>query len=319
MIRRYLAAPLALLSTACVGRPWTPSVSVAYWSEDVPREVETRAPLPAEALRSWQLSPSDPWAPYARYTLLASLSGESTLQLPDVHTLDVVKKAKSAAVTLATQGLPGDTAWFVDLRGAASVAFGATLSHVASEPISAIPTFNHWPAEEELIPAEETLAAMLAMPPRLPGAQGGRPVFLLDAWRLAFRTDEPYDDVVDNRYVLNTTDLPDASTLQAQGIRQVLYLVESLNDTSIEEDDLHELFESYQRAGITLYLIDLDWASKRIPQEPLPRALSGHVLVVQTRATLLMDPVFYTRARGGFGGVSTGPSPFHGRALRGGG
>jgi hypothetical protein len=319
VIRRYLAAPLALLSTACASRPWTPSVSVAYWSEDVPREVATRAPTPAEALRSWQLAATDPWAPFARYTLLASLSGEPTLELPDVATLDVVRKARGAAVTLATQGLPADTAWFVDLRGAASVAFGSTLSHVASEPVSAVPTFNHWPAEEGLIPAEETLAALLTMPPRLPGAAGGRPVFLLDAWRLAFRTDEPDDEAVDNRYVLNSTDLPDVNLLRAQGVQRVVYLVENLDDTAAEEDDLHELFEGYQRAGIPVYLVDLEWASRRVPQEPLPQALAPRVLIIEHRTTLLMDPLFYSRARGGFGGVSTGPSPFRGRTLRGGG
>jgi hypothetical protein len=317
--RRHLAAPLALLSTACVSRPWTPSVSVAYWSEDVPPAVATRAPTPAEALRSWQLAASDPWAPFAKYTLLASLSGEPTLELPDVAALEVVRRARGAAVTLATQGLPADVAWFVDLRGAASVAFGSTLSHVASEPVSAVPTFHNWPAEEELIPAEETLAAMLTMPPRLPGAGGGRPVFLMDAWRLAFRTDEPDDDVVDNRYVLTPADLPDAAALRAQGISRIVYLVESLDDTAAEEDDLHEAFEAYQRAGLTIHLVDLDWASRRTPQEPLPRALAPRVLVVQHRVTLLSDPVFYTRARGGFGGVSTGPSPFRGRTLRGGG
>lgn len=319
MIRRYLAAPLALLSTACASRPWTPSVSVAYWSEEVPGLVATPAPAPTDALRGWQLPASDPWAPYAKSTLLASLSGDPVLQLPDVSTLRVIRDARSAAVTLATQGLPADTLWMVDLRGAASVAFGSTLSHIATEPVSLVTTFNNWPAEDELIPAEETLAAMLTMPPRLPPAAGGRPVFLLDAWRLAYRFDEPEDDVYDNRYVLAPTDLPDPATLRSRGVERVVYLVESLDDTEGEEDDLHETFFAYQQAGIAIFLVDLSWAARRVPQEPLPQALAPRVLVVEQRTTLLMNPVFYRRARGGFGGVSTGASPFRGGALRGGG
>jgi len=319
VIRRFLAAPIALLSTACASRPWTPSVSVAYWSEEVPGLVATPAPLPSDALRSWQLPASDPWAPYAKATLLASLSGESILQLPDVASLDVVRRARGAAVTLASQGLPADTLWLVDLRGAASVAFGSTLSHVATEPVSLVPTFNNWPAEEGLVPAEETLAALITMPPRLPPAAGGRPVFLLDAWRLAYRFDEPDDETFDNRYILNPTDLPDPALLRARGIERVVYLVESLDDAETEEDDLHELFASYQQAGITLFLVDLAWTARLVPQEPLPRALTPHVLVVQSRVTLLSNPIFYQRARGGFGGVSSGSSPFRGGSLRGGG
>lgn len=320
MIRRGLAAPVALLSTACATRPWTPSVSVAYWSEDVPGLVSTPSPRPAEALRAWRLPPDDPWAPYSKTTLLASLDeSTTTLQLPDIESLEVVRRARAAAVTMATQGLPADTLWVVDLRGAASVAFGSMLSLVAPEPVSPVLTFNNWPAEGGLIPAEETLAALLRLPPRLPPVGGGRPVFLLDSWRLAYRFDEPDDDVTDNRYILQPTDLPDAASLQARGISRVVYLVESLDEAETEEDDLHEAFMAYQQAGVSLFMVDLDWASRRVAPEPLPAALAPHVVVIGARTTILAQPYFYQRARGGFGGVHTGPSPLRGGTLRGGG
>lgn len=323
MMRRHLAAPVALLSTACVSRPWTPSVSVAYWSEDVPADVATPAPRPEAALRAWRLPPSDPWSPYSKMTLLGSLDGTtSSLNLPDIESLEVVKRARAAAVTLGTQGLPADTMWVVDLRGAASVAFGSMLSLVAPEPVSPVLTFHNWPAEDGLIPAEETLAALLRLPPRLPPEGGGRPVFLLDSWRLAYRFDEPDDEATDNRYVLQPTDLPDPATLQARGISRLVYLVDSLDDTDTEEDDLHEAFLAYQQAGIHLFLVDLEWTSRRIAPEPLPQALAPRALVVGSRATILGQPYFYQRARGGFGGVYTGPGPLRGgggHSLRGGG
>jgi hypothetical protein len=70
--------------------------------------------------------------------------------------------------------------------------------------VSLVTTFNNWPADNELVPAEETLAALVTMQPNL-GADdeaGACPVFLLDAWRLAYRDDEINDEVTDNRYML---------------------------------------------------------------------------------------------------------------------
>ena len=46
-------------------------------------------------------------------------------ELPRVAELDVVIEAEQAARVVANVGLPEDTMWMVDLRGAASVAFGA--------------------------------------------------------------------------------------------------------------------------------------------------------------------------------------------------
>jgi hypothetical protein len=188
------------------------------------------------------------------------------------------------------------------------------LSQRADAPVSPVLTFNNWPAEDELVPAEETLAALLQMAPRLPTpGPPSRPVFLLDAWRLAYRDDSPGDDVTDNRYALNPSDLPDPATLQAQGIRRVMYLVEDLDDTEMEEDDLNAVFLAYRAAGIAIYLVDLNFLAVAYePRELWREVYARRPLYVGWRRTIVSDPAFYVRARGGFGGIHGGPSPFRG-------
>ncbi len=322
MRRAFLIAPLALFTSACTLRPWTPSTSVAYWSEETPGARYVTVPAQADIIARWQLPPTNPWARYEKYTLLTALdSVQRTAPMPDITQLDVVHKANSAAARVGAAGLPNDTMWLVDLRGAASVAFGAQLSQSAREPVSLVLTFNNWPAENELIPAEEALAALIAFQPKLPNANdvGTRPVFLMDAWRLAYRFDVPEDDVTDNRYILNPSDLPDPSMLRAQGIRKVVYVVEDLDETEQEEDDLHATFIAYQDAGITLYMVDLNFLARPIEREHWVEVLGPRYYYCEHRHTLLDDSSFYIRARGGFGGVHSGPSPLRGGVHWGGG
>jgi hypothetical protein len=315
--RAALLSPLAVLTSACALRPWTPSVSVAYWSDSADLR-ETSLPARADVLRAWQLPPNDAWGRYAKYTLITSLDESPTqAELPDVTALDAVARARAAGERIAAAGLPEDTMWIVDLRGAASVAFGATVSRTAREPVSCVPTFNNWPAEDELIPAEETLAALATMAPRPPDddAAGSRPMFLLDAWRLAYRFDAPDDDTYDNRYILNPSDLPAVDDLRAHGIRRVIYVVDSLDDTTTEEDDLHVTFLEWERAGISIAMVDLDGLQRVDGPRYYNEEIVHYWLYVYPRVTIIDDPHFYVRARGGFGGVYARPSP----VFRGGG
>jgi len=318
MRRSIFVAPIALLTTACTMRPWTPSASVTYSGEAWAPARYVTVPAQPDIVARWQLPPTNPWARYEKYTLMTALdSVPRTEPMPDVTQLDIVHKANSAGVRVGTAGLPNDTMWMVDLRGAASVAFGAALSQTAREPVSLVLTFNNWPAENELIPAEEALSALITFAPKLPGAGdiGTRPVFLLDSWRLAYRFDEPDDDVTDNRYIINNTDLPDPASLRAQGITRVVYVVEDLDETETEEDDLHQMFLAYQAAGITIYMVDLDFLSRPvIVRDRWVEVLGPRYYYCYERHTLIDDVRFYARARGGFGGVHSGPSP-----LRGGG
>jgi hypothetical protein len=248
-------------------------------------------------------------------TLFASL--EDTPQnglLPDVGEMASVKAAAAAAAQLAQTGIPDDAMWVVDLRGAASVAFGTYLSNLSQKPVSLVPTFNNWPAQNELVPAEETLSALVTMRPRLPDIlqTSTRPVFLLDAWRLAFRDEQPGDTVVDNRYALTSADLPSPETLRAQGIRRVIYVVENRDTTSQEEDDLNEIFMAYQQAGIALDLVDLSslFGFRDAGEGGYAAWYNQWIFICVPRVTLMQDPNFFRRSHGGFGGVYARPSQF---------
>ncbi len=315
-----ITAPIAIFAGACSLRPWTPSVSVAFFAEETPGEKAYQLPSAEVAAARWQLPTSVPWSRYAKLTLFSALGSSpspnsSTMaELPDVTQLEVVKSTDAAAANVAKLGVPDDVMWVVDLRGAASVSFGAALSQRAAEPIAPVVTFNNWPAENELVPAEETLAALISTSPRLLDAGGpiarARPVFLLDAWRLAYRFDEPDDDVVDNRYVLGGADLPSVEVLRSQGISRMIYVVEDLDDTSLEEDDLHATFAAYAQGGIALYLVDLRWLAETTSLAPAASDLESHALAIDPRVTLLDDPSFYARAHGGFGGIHATPVRF---------
>ncbi|MEI8256371.1 MAG: hypothetical protein WCJ30_11925 [Deltaproteobacteria bacterium] len=307
-------APIAILGGACTLRPFTPSTTLVTWAEHVPAAVQQTAPTSDQAIAAWQLPPDLVWSRFAKNTLLSSLDiAPVTTELPDVARLDVVRQAQCAARHAANLGLPEDLMWIVDLRGAASVAFGSTLSRRATEPVAPVITFNNWPAETEAVPAEETLAALLGMTPRLlaPGTPRAIPVLLLDAWRLAFRYESFDDDIVDNRYALTSADLPSAELLASQGIRRIAYLVERLDETEVEEDDMTSIVADYAAHGIVLAMVDLESLC-----EPQGGSISMEQLVARhrwhftPRLTLLEEPAFFERARGGFGAVHSGPSPF---------
>jgi len=301
-----LAAPLALLTGACAFRPWTPSVSVAYWSEDVSYDDEQTLAT-AESIRAqWRLPSSLVWSRWSKTTLISSLdSTPPDEQIPAVAKLEVVQRAKQAGARVGVLGAPADAMFVVDMRGAASVAFGAAMTESAPHPVAPVLTFNNWPAENELVPAEEALAALIDFTPKIPAQNTttATPVMLLDAWRLAYRFDEPDDDVHDNRYVLTPADLPDVETLKAQGVTRVVYVVEDLGEAEVEEDDVHAIFAAYQKAGIRLYMVDLETLLDAKSLDAASPSLLAHALVVEDRATLLDDPSFYARAHAGFGGL----------------
>ncbi len=318
------AIPVAMLGTACGLRPWTPSANVAYVADEVPAVRTMQVPTSRELAAAWQLPAGDPWARYGKSTLVSALDDLApTADLPDARSLDEVADADLAAARIAAAGLPSDTALIVDLRGAASVAFGARLTHAARTPVSCVLTFNNWPDPNGIVPADETLAALVQIPPRprasaapppapdAPNAPGPRlastPVFLLDAWRLAYRTDDPGDGTYDNRYMLMPGDLPTAEALHAELVTRVLYVVDDLDETETEEDDLHAIFLAYQAAGISIHMVDLSWLRARELAPRWPTELAGASYWVTPRRTLLDDPVFFARARGGFGGVHGRP------------
>jgi hypothetical protein len=173
-----------------------------------------------------------------------------------------------------------------------------------------VPTFNNWPASHEIIPAEETLAALVTMSPGVAddSSEGSHPVFLLDAWRMAHRFDVPPDDAYDNRYALSVADLPNVEVLRARGIRRVVYVVRSLDETRVEEDDLHPAFLAWQRAGIEMAMMDLDWLALPVNDLDWDDVFHDLGVIAQPRTTIFGEAWFYRRAQGGFGGVRALPS-----------
>ena len=159
--------------------------------------------------------------------------------------------ARGEAMQALLGGLAGkELALIVDLRGPESVAFAAALAghcHV-------VPTFDNWPHPLGVVPAHETLAALLYHGPRLyrQRSTDERPVlFLLDRDRLAPYRNEP--NRFDNRYRVR---LPDVAAMQKLGIRRVLYVVPA-GQPHQELDDLNELFVAWRQHGIELRMIDL--------------------------------------------------------------
>ncbi len=330
----YLAPLLALAGCgdlAVLQDPLTP----AAVDEGVPSRVDVDAPARRDVVTDWQLPVESPWMPYEKLTLPSVLAESSArVSLPHVEELDEVRLAHRAASRVAREGLPARTAYFVDLSGAASVAFAYTLTNAAAAPLAVVPTFNNWPAEDEVVPAEQTLAAMIAMPPRRLAAEeaAAPPVFLFDSWRLAYKEEDIDPRVIDNRYMLTTSDLPSADVLRAQGISQIVYLVGS-PERDTEEDDLHDVFAAYEEAGILIYLVDLESLTRVRDPEGDPEPEIGPVAAdadadvdvdvaipwyieararcfrVRPRVTVVRDPRFYHRARGGFGGAHLLPVP----------
>jgi hypothetical protein len=316
-----LAVPTAMLASACadpmmlaplappavpqVETRDPPSIAAYDWSA-VPPPRPMTVPSSSEVAAWWMLTARNPWAPFQKATLLAALeAAECPRELPDVEQLDEVKRARAAAEQLAQEGLPEGTMWVVDLRGAASVAFGAALSDKSQTPVSAVMTFHNWPATNETVPAEETLSALATMHPRQPkGSDGGSPVFMLDAWRLTHRYDRPDQEATDNRYMLTPSDLPLPELLQTHNIRRVIYVVDSLDDSQAEEDDLHEIFATYQKAGIDVAISDLAELTAIAQARPAMPYYGQTLVIDPARPLLVDDPSFYHRARGGFGGTN---------------
>ncbi len=315
----YLGA-IACLATGCVeGALAPPDDALDVAEEVVTPNVASRDDL----LRLWQLPPADAWAPYEKVTLLAALSGtwRATLGLPRLEDQEV-RLPHAAAARVAADGVPPDAMWVVDLQGPASVVFGAALSREARERVAIVPTFNNWPAANELIPAERTLSAMAQFLPRLPVADGGPtiPVFLFGpSWRLAFKDDTIDDQIVDNRYLLTPSDFPSPAELLSRGILHVVYVVPDEIEAQYEEDDLNELFLGYQEAGIAIHMVGLLGLTGGAG-----RSVFWSTLAIGSRPTVVRDRRFFRRAHGGFGGVHSislgseyvfGPSGGHGRRL----
>jgi hypothetical protein len=296
-------APIALLLGGCLEEPSSPADFVDYSAPPTPTMI-TVVPARSDAMAQWQLPADSPWSAYQKLTLLSALDETpQTWELPDVEALPEVSSARAAARAVAAAGLPADTAWFVDLRGAASIAFARALGETGTAQLAVVPTFNHWPAEDEMIPAEETLAAMVRMPPSRAIAPGAHPMFLLDSWRLSSKSEEVDEETYDNRYALTAGDLPTAEALWAQGIRRVVYMVPWRSDAVHEEDDLNAIFRDYEARGIEIAVLGLDDLLAVRAADDWTVGWPRWRYVTVSRPVIVNSQAFLYRARSGWGGV----------------
>jgi hypothetical protein len=117
-----------------------------------------------------------------------------------------------------------------------------------------VTTFDNWPHPLGVVPAAETLGALLYHAGDIDARKASVPaaapaVFALDSNRLAPFNDP--DTQFDNRYPAR---LPDAAALKARGVRAVLYVARDRSVTQ-EADDLNDLFVEYRQAGIQVALL----------------------------------------------------------------
>jgi hypothetical protein len=304
MRARWLT-PLALLPAGCVTTmPHMPSVQAQHFAEDVPLAPQW-VPSASEVIDRWSLPIENPWSPFAKLTLVTVLTDKSQeLKMPAVERSSMLREAMIAGGTMGQHGLPGRTMFVVDLPGAESVSLGVALSKLSPQPVSLIPMFQNWPYDNELVPASETLAAMVKFMPLLPAPSSnlsGPPIFLLDAWRLAYANQSPPAQLTDNRYALAPSDLPTPEQLHEHGIQRVVYIVETKDGRTAEEDDLNAPFLRYQEAGIPISFLSLDDLESGADVTDW-----SYRHEVYDRTTILQDPNFYVRARAGFGGWFAG-------------
>jgi hypothetical protein len=215
------------------------------------------------------------WRPFYRPTLIQSLAQPGlAARMAPVATgsmLATYTRGRALREQLRQALPPAGVMMVADLDGPDAVALGAALAGTADLVV----TFDNWPHPAGLVPAQQTLGALLyhaalvarrreRLRERLPAP----PLFLLDRARLAAYEDA--SERFDNRYVVA---LPGPDELRARGIRTVLYIVQDRHSLP-ELDDLNATFVAYDAAGIEVAVL------------PLEDFFSGSLGVVQ-------DPVYY--------------------------
>ncbi len=196
------------------------------------------------------------WRPYFVPTLLQSLN-QPTLneRMRPIHTPEMAEAyARTGALRelLAQTPDAGRTMVIADLPGPMSVAVGAAMADVAT----VVPLFDNWPHPLGVVPAHETLGAMIYYAREIEskrGRVGERPptLFLLDSRRLTPYADA--DNQFDNRWMAR---VPLSDELRQRGIEQVIYLVRD-GSYATELDDLNDEFVNWEKNGIKVRMLQL--------------------------------------------------------------
>jgi hypothetical protein len=225
-----------------------------------------------------RLSPSEPrWAPYYAPTLFQSLeafgSADLRAAIRPIFTPEMAVSSRRGEALLSLLLDSGvcrnDVALVLDLPGPEAVAVAAALAP-CFDPVF---VFDNWPHPSGVVPAHLTLGAALYFLPSFERGRGGRspvaaPMFVLDRQRLA-----PYVDDAgqfDNRYFAG---LPSRETLQAAGIRHLLYVTPD-DQVTMDADDLNGDLVALDRGGIDVKMLALsDFSQTPLPgwlEDPVP-------------------------------------------------
>ena len=199
---------------------------------------------------------AEEWQPFFVPTLLQSLAQPSlNAQIRPIHTNDMedaYQRAEGLRNLISQSPNANRTLIVADLPGPASIAAGAALADIAT----LVPVFDNWPHPLGVVPAHETLGAMVYYAHEIEEKRGkltaqAPAVMLLDSQRLSPYSDE--DKQFDNRSLAK---LPPAAQLKQRGIEQVIYLVKDQNQTT-ELDDINDDMVEWQKNGINVRLLKL--------------------------------------------------------------
>lgn len=204
------------------------------------------------------LRPADPaLVPLYRPTLFqafgAPAADDFTRQFRFVCTTSMQRAfAQGAAVRELIEMLEQPRQWalIVDLPGPDSAAFTAGLAPA----VAPVFLFGNWPHPRGVVPAHQTLGAVMYYRTRLLPPKDGAPrpaALVLDRDRLRPYANEP--DRFDNRYAAA---LPTAAQLQQLGVKQLLYVVPE-DAEERELDDLNARFVEYRSAGLEVKMLGL--------------------------------------------------------------
>ena len=175
------------------------------------------------------------------------------------------RRGEALLSLLAENGVcRSDVAVVLDLPGPEAVAVAAALAPCL-DPVFVL---DNWPHPMGVVPAHLTLGAALYFLPSFERDRAGRPataapVFVLDRQRFAPYTDDAGQ--FDNRYMVG---LPPAETLQAAGIRHLLYVTPD-DRVALESDDLNDDLVAIDASGIDVKLLALsDFSERPLPDFP---------------------------------------------------
>lgn len=196
------------------------------------------------------------WRPYFVPTLLQSLN-QPTLneRIRLIHNPEMAEAyARTGALRelLAQTPDAGRTMVVADLPGPLAVAVGAAMADVAT----LVPLFDNWPHPLGVVPAHETLGAMIYYAREIEAKRSrvgekAPTILLLDSRRLTPYADA--DNQFDNRWMAR---VPLSDELRQRGIEQVIYLVRD-GSYATELDDLNDEFVDWEKNGIKVRMLQL--------------------------------------------------------------